>query len=103
MAKRRAGFAAWYDTVANFKVESLFTRHRGPGAPRTIFVNQNLPNDYFDPKGRPKKEHIFPTNQVISSKYTIITFLPRNLLEQFRRIANMYVSITCTVPSRFTN
>ncbi|OJA16022.1 hypothetical protein AZE42_04283 [Rhizopogon vesiculosus] len=90
MAKRRAGFAAWYDKVANFKVESLFARHRGPGAPRTIYINQNLPDTYFDPKGRPKKEYIFPTNQVISSKYTIITFLPRNLLEQFRRIANVF-------------
>jgi len=96
MAKRPPGFAAWYARVANFKLEYLFTRHPGPGAPRSIFFNQNLPDSYFDPKGRPKKEHIFPTNQVISSKYTIITFLPRNLLEQFRRIANMYVSTACT-------
>jgi phospholipid-translocating ATPase len=33
---------------------------------------------------------VYPTNQVITSKYTIITFLPRNLLEQFRRVANIF-------------
>jgi phospholipid-translocating ATPase len=40
-----------------------------------------------------KKDHVYTTNQVVTSKYTIITFLPRNLLEQFRRIANVYVSL----------
>ncbi|KAG0701783.1 hypothetical protein DFH29DRAFT_1079916 [Suillus ampliporus] len=90
MAKRRSRAAVFYDKVANFNVESLFARHPGPGAPRTVFFNQNLPDSYFDTKGKPKKEHVYPTNQVISSKYTIITFLPRNLLEQFRRIANIF-------------
>ncbi|KAG2742365.1 phospholipid-translocating P-type ATPase [Suillus brevipes Sb2] len=90
MAKHRSGFAALYNKVLNFNVESLFARHPGPGAPRVVFFNQNLPDSYFDPKGKPKKEHVYPTNQVISSKYTIITFLPRNLLEQFRRIANIF-------------
>jgi hypothetical protein len=28
--------------------------------------------------------------QVITSKYNLITFLPRNLLEQFRRVANVF-------------
>ena len=59
--------------------------------PRTVFINENLPDDYFDNKHRVKKEHVYSSNQVITSKYTIITFLPRNLLEQFRRVANVYV------------
>lgn len=29
-------------------------------------------------------------NRIKSTKYTIFTFLPQNLLEQFRRIANFY-------------
>ncbi|KAH7921381.1 phospholipid-translocating P-type ATPase [Leucogyrophana mollusca] len=90
MAKRRTGIAAWYDKVVNFNVESLFTRRRAPGPPRTVYFNQNLPESYFDAKGKPKSEHVYCTNQVITSKYTIITFLPRNLLEQFRRIANIF-------------
>ncbi|GAA5841978.1 hypothetical protein JCM11251_001433 [Rhodosporidiobolus azoricus] len=32
----------------------------------------------------------FDSNQVLTSKYNIITFLPRNLLEQFRRVANIF-------------
>lgn len=82
---------AWYDKLSNFNVESLFAKKREPGPRRTVFLNEGLPEDYYDKKGRVKKEHIYVTNQVITSKYTFITFLPRNLLEQFRRIANMYV------------
>lgn len=29
-------------------------------------------------------------NKVRTSKYTPITFFPKNLFEQFRRVANMY-------------
>ena len=86
--KRKSRIAVWYDKFAAFNVESLFSRKRPLGPPRSVFVNQELPEDYFDKKGRVKKEHSYATNQVITSKYTIITFLPRNLLEQFRRVAN---------------
>ncbi|KAJ7095309.1 phospholipid-translocating ATPase [Mycena belliarum] len=80
----------WYTRLASFKIEDLFSRKRVAGAPRTVHVNENLPADYLDPKGRVKPAHIYPSNQVITSKYTIITFLPRNLLEQFRRVANIF-------------
>ncbi|KAJ3194435.1 hypothetical protein HK101_002704 [Irineochytrium annulatum] len=32
----------------------------------------------------------FPTNMIRTSKYTILTFLPKNLFEQFRSVANFY-------------
>ena len=83
--------SGWYTKVSDFNVESLFSRKREPGPKRSVYVNQPLPDDYRDHKGRIKKEHTYATNQVISSKYTIITFLPRNLLEQFRRVANVCV------------
>lgn len=88
---QQGGFARYYNKLAEFNVENLFVKKKDPGPPRTVFINQDLPQDYFDAKGRVLKEHVYPTNQVITSKYTIITFLPRNLLEQFRRIANMCV------------
>ncbi|KAL0946504.1 hypothetical protein HGRIS_012720 [Hohenbuehelia grisea] len=81
---------AWYAKLAAFNVEELFVKKRPPGPPRTVFVNEHLPDDYLDHKGNVKPEHVYVTNQVITSKYTIITFLPRNLLEQFRRIANVF-------------
>eukprot|EP01035_Chromulina_nebulosa_P018205 gene18205-23867_t len=37
------------------------------------------------------REHdIYPKNIVITSRYTIISFIPKCLLEQFRRLANVY-------------
>ncbi|KAK4698681.1 phospholipid-translocating ATPase, partial [Phenoliferia sp. Uapishka_3] len=38
----------------------------------------------------PSKGWIFESNQVLTSKYNVITFIPRNLLEQFRRVANIF-------------
>ncbi|TCD68462.1 hypothetical protein EIP91_010748 [Steccherinum ochraceum] len=82
--------AVWYNKLADFNVESLFSRKRHAIPPRTVFVHQPLPADYYDQKQRIKKEHLYTTNQVITSKYTVVTFVPRNLLEQFRRIANVF-------------
>ncbi|KAH9848849.1 phospholipid-translocating P-type ATPase [Lenzites betulinus] len=82
--------SVWYNKLVDFNVESLFAKPRGSGPPRTVFVNEPIPAEYYDHKHRVKKEHIFSSNQVITSKYTAITFLPRNLLEQFRRIANVF-------------
>lgn len=79
-----------YERMADWKIEDLFSgKKKEPGPRRTVFINENLPEDHFDNKGRVRKEHIYATNQVITSKYTILTFLPRNLLEQFRRVANV--------------
>ncbi|KAH8117016.1 phospholipid-translocating P-type ATPase [Phellopilus nigrolimitatus] len=91
--KRAGGAASWYARVASFNVESLFSKSNEPGPPRAVFVNEDLPQDYYDAKGRIKKEHVYNVNQVITSKYTFITFLPRNLLEQFRRIANIFFAV----------
>ncbi|KAG6335478.1 hypothetical protein ID866_3606 [Astraeus odoratus] len=90
MPTQRSKWAVWWTNLQDWRLESLFTGRRGLGPPRTIYVNQDLPSAYFDHKRRPKKEFVYCTNQVITSKYTIITFLPRNLLEQFRRIANIF-------------
>lgn len=46
-------------------------------------------------KGRRK----VPNNRIKSTKYTAITFLPQNLLEQFRRIANFYFLTMVVVSS----
>ncbi|KAG7092955.1 hypothetical protein E1B28_009257 [Marasmius oreades] len=91
ITKKPNRFVALYSKLAAFSVESLFVRKRPPGPKRTVFVNKDIPQEYWDHKKKKvKREHVYTSNQVITSKYTILTFLPRNLLEQFRRIANVF-------------
>ena len=91
--KKTSKAAAFFNRLVDYKVEDLFQSKRPPPQPRTIYFNEELPSDaYF--KGKPKPEWVYATNQVVTSKYSVFTFLPRNLLEQFRRLANAYVSST---------
>ncbi|OAD03177.1 hypothetical protein MUCCIDRAFT_143219 [Mucor lusitanicus CBS 277.49] len=55
---------------------------------RRVFVNLPLPEYELTSKGKPK--HTYITNKIRTSKYTVISFVPKNLFEQFRRPANMY-------------
>ncbi|KAG8839086.1 hypothetical protein FRC18_000965 [Serendipita sp. 400] len=55
---------------------------------RNVYVNCNLAPQDKDSHGRPL--HTFVRNKVKTTKYTIITFIPKNLYEQFRRVANLY-------------
>ncbi|RSH90127.1 hypothetical protein EHS25_001460 [Saitozyma podzolica] len=72
-------------------VESIFVRKQPPSPPRSIHINQPLPSEwYHHKKGHVKPEHQYYTNQIVTSKYTVLTYLPRNLLEQFRRVANCF-------------
>ncbi|KAG0250384.1 hypothetical protein BGZ95_007214, partial [Linnemannia exigua] len=55
---------------------------------RRVFVNIPLPPQYLDTNGSPKLS--FGSNRINTAKYTTLTFLPKNLFEQFRRVANMF-------------
>lgn len=60
----------------------LFQPKPKPAIPRSIFINQDLPSEFRDKKGHVPKDLRYTASQVVTSKYTIITFVPRNLLEQ---------------------
>lgn len=50
----------------------------------------------------PGEKSLHVSNNIRTTKYTPITFIPRNLFEQFQRIANFYflvVAILSTIPS----
>ncbi|KAJ2816962.1 hypothetical protein IWW50_006319, partial [Coemansia erecta] len=53
--------------------------------PRTIYLNADVPEDAL-----PTHAQHFCTNAITTSQYTLVTFLPKNLSRQFRRVANIY-------------
>lgn len=55
---------------------------QGPGFSRTVHCNH--------PRVHRKKPFKYPTNYISTTKYNIITFLPKAIFEQFRRVANIY-------------
>ncbi|KAJ4469887.1 phospholipid-transporting ATPase 1 [Lentinula aciculospora] len=59
-----------------------------PGARRNVYVNHSLGHSEFDQNGEPIAR--YKRNKVRTSKYTIVTFIPKNLFEQFRRVANIF-------------
>ncbi|KAG8858770.1 hypothetical protein FRB96_004907 [Tulasnella sp. 330] len=88
-AIRRPRKQSVWSRMVDFKVEDIFRKKQQPPKARTIYINEDLPQDAFN-KGKVRKDWVFPSNQVVTSKYTPITFLPRNLFEQFRRVANIF-------------
>ncbi|KAF9352980.1 hypothetical protein BGX26_009240 [Mortierella sp. AD094] len=55
---------------------------------RRVFVNIAPPARFLDKNGLPKA--VYGSNRISTAKYTVFTFLPKNLFEQFRRVANMF-------------
>ena len=58
---------------------------------RRIFFNQPLPDDAKDEDGHPITN--FGRNKIRTSKYTPLSFIPKNLYYQFHQIANIYFFI----------
>ncbi|XP_064637910.1 phospholipid-transporting ATPase VD-like [Lineus longissimus] len=63
-------------------------RQTGPGIYcRTVVPNHMVEGD-TETKSHPN--HKYSTNRIKTTKYTILSFIPLNLLEQLQRIANIY-------------
>ena len=58
--------------------------------PRYIYVNQELPLDMKMPHDETKLVIEYPRNKIRTTKYTPISFLPKNILFQFTNVANSY-------------
>ncbi|CAN6194804.1 unnamed protein product [Urochloa humidicola] len=56
----------------------------GPGFSRVVYCNNPVLQ-------KPLK---YPTNYITTTKYNIITFFPKAIFEQFRRVANLYFLLT---------
>ncbi|XP_027336205.1 probable phospholipid-transporting ATPase 4 isoform X2 [Abrus precatorius] len=55
---------------------------QGPGFSRTVHCNQPLLHE--------KRPLYYCKNDISTTKYNVITFFPKALFEQFRRVANIY-------------
>ncbi|KAL5577898.1 hypothetical protein UlMin_019597 [Ulmus minor] len=55
------------------------------GFSRLVFCNESVRH-----RKTKEKLHKYPNNYVSTTKYNVITFLPKALFEQFRRVANLY-------------
>ncbi|MEQ2248168.1 hypothetical protein ILYODFUR_016509, partial [Ilyodon furcidens] len=53
---------------------------------RTVYIGHKEP----PPGAEAYIPQRYPDNRIVSSKYTFWSFIPKNLFEQFRRIANFY-------------
>lgn len=60
------------------------SRIGGPGFTRVVNANG----------GRGIPEYGYRSNSVSTTKYNVVTFVPKSLLEQFRRVANIYFLIS---------
>ncbi|RID55229.1 hypothetical protein BRARA_G02504 [Brassica rapa] len=58
----------------------------GPGYSRVVFCNE--------PDSPDADSSNYSDNYVRTTKYTLTTFLPKSLFEQFRRVANFYFLVT---------
>ncbi|KAL5004459.1 hypothetical protein ScPMuIL_017915 [Solemya velum] len=73
------------DSICTSLCIKLGCIQKQPSHDRTIYVDNRIPPsiDAYVPE-------IYPNNRVVSSRYTLWNFLPKNLFEQFQRIANFY-------------
>jgi len=44
-------------------------------------------------KIKKRRKHLPQTNRIRTTRYNVLTFLPKNLFEQFHRVANIYFAI----------
>ena len=55
---------------------------------RTVYYNMPLPQDMLDEEGKPIA--VYARNKIRTTKYTPLSFIPKNLAFQFRNFANIY-------------
>ncbi|MQL70881.1 hypothetical protein Taro_003201 [Colocasia esculenta] len=85
--KKRLRFSKIYTfTCGKQSLQEEHSQIGGPGYSRIAFVN--------DPNCFEANNLNYPWNYVSTTKYTVATFIPKSLFEQFRRVANIYFLIT---------
>ena len=52
--------------------------------------DEELDERVIEPFLPPDPQCYYPPNVIVTSRYNVISFLPKSIFEQFRRLANVY-------------
>uniref|UniRef100_A0A4W6EM78 Phospholipid-transporting ATPase n=1 Tax=Lates calcarifer TaxID=8187 RepID=A0A4W6EM78_LATCA len=77
------------NTLLSFSLSSQCVGEENWVDSRTIYIGHKEP----PPGTEAFIQQRFPDNRIVSSKYTFWNFIPKNMFEQFRRVANFYFLI----------
>jgi len=77
-----------YSIRSRTENSEFFSSHDGAQGKRRIFINIPLDGPFLKSNGLPRVQ--FPNNRIFTSHYTWYNFIPKNLIEQFRSVANFY-------------
>ncbi|KAG0583093.1 hypothetical protein KC19_3G108700 [Ceratodon purpureus] len=92
--KNRVRFSKLYTWAGCFRPPSPLERQQsmsvgGPGFSRVVFCNKS--------ELHLQKPYRYKGNYVSTTKYNALTFFPKALFEQFRRVANLYFLLAATL------
>jgi hypothetical protein len=62
----------------------------GVHAPLLLDGEEEFDERMIEPFQDPDPQVYFPPNVIVTSRYNMISFLPKSIFEQFRRLANVY-------------
>ncbi|XP_028252087.1 phospholipid-transporting ATPase VD isoform X2 [Parambassis ranga] len=78
-----AGDSGWYSAPTG--LHSRSSQHRDSGKRRTVFARHGPHQEDYEAVCKN-----FRTNAIRTNKYSLLTFIPMNLFQQFHRAANLY-------------
>ena len=92
--KNRVRLSKLYTWAGCFRPPTPLERQQsmsvgGPGFSRVVFCNKS--------EMHLQKPYKYKSNYVSTTKYNALTFFPKALFEQFRRVANLYFLLAATL------
>ncbi|ODQ63352.1 phospholipid-translocating P-type ATPase [Nadsonia fulvescens var. elongata DSM 6958] len=78
-----------YKKTTSFSNNSDYPDSDTHKEPRKVFFNTPLPADLIEPESNLPKA-VYARNKIRTTKYTPLSFVPKNIVHQFKNVANVY-------------